>query len=369
MSRTRLVLLPADPGAAAPFLMLDADGRVLERGHLSVDGPVLSGARVRTVAIVPGTEVLVRWLTLPAGRPVQQKAAALWALREDLAVDPASMRVALGPDAVGSPRLVAAVDDARLGEWTGRLATLGVEGATLVPDCLVPDAPEEADRLRSLVFGPAVAVRGQGLAVSVQPDLVPVIAAGRTVEPIDNEADIEARLVATALAPSVDLGGGQTRASSAEGWKAWRLAAGLALALLLSPLVLTAATAIRDDMAASRLRDDAEARARALFPDMAADADPLDEARRRLALTPPPGGVAVVAAVLFQALEGVPGAELDSLTADPVSGVRATVSYTAFQDLEAIRSGVEALGLRMVEEATLEEGDRIASDIIVGVGA
>ncbi|HAV51299.1 MAG TPA: hypothetical protein DCX75_15010, partial [Brevundimonas sp.] len=124
-----------------------------------------------------------------------------------------------------------------------------------------------------------------------------------------------------------------------------------------------------DDMAASRMRDDAEARARVLFPDMATDADPLAEAERRLALTPPPGGVAVVAAVLFQALEGVPGAELDSLTADPVSGVRATVSYTAFQDLEAIRSGVEALGLSMVEEATLEEGDRIASDIIVGVGA
>lgn len=369
MSRTRLVLIPADGSDPAPFLMLDADGRVLERGHLSPEAPALPGARVRTVVVVPGADVLIRWLALPAGRPVQLRAAALWALRDDLAVDPGGMRVALGPVEADGSRLVAAVDDARLGEWTDRLASLGVEGATLVPDCLVPDAPEEADRLRSLVFGPAVAVRGQVLAVSVQPDLVPVIAAGRTVEPIDSEAAVEARLIATALNPPVDLGGGQTRPASGEGWKAWRLAGALALALLVSPLVLTAAAAIRDDMAASRLRDDAEARARTLFPDMATDADPLAEAERRLALTPPPGGVAVVAAVLFQALEGVPGAELDSLTADPVSGVRATVSYTAFQDLEAIRSGVEALGLRMVEEATLEEGDRIASDIIVGVGA
>lgn len=369
MSRTRLVLLPADPGAAAPFLMLDTDGRVLERGHLSAETPALAGARVRTVAVVPGADVLIRWLTLPAGRPVQQRAAALWALREDLAVDPAGMRVALGPVEADGSRLVAVVSEGRLTAWVDRLARLALTADALVPDSLVPAEPEEADVVNAITFGPTVALRGQRLAVSVQPDLAPVIAAGRTVEPIDSEAAVEARLVGTALAPPVDLGGGQTRPASGEGWKAWRLAAGLALALLVSPLVLTAAAAIRDDMAADRMNATAAERARVLFPDMAADADPLAEAQRRLALTPPPGGVAVVAAVLFEALEGVAGAELDSLTADPVSGVRATVSYTAFQDLQAIREAVEARGLSMVEEATLEEGDRIASDIIVGVGA
>lgn len=369
MSRTRLVLIPAEGSDPAPFLLLDTDGRVLERGHLSPEAPALPGARVRTVAVVPGADVLIRWLTLPAGRPVQQRAAALWALREDLAVDPAGMRVALGPVEADGARLVAAVSEGRLMAWTDALARLGLTADALVPDSLVPAEPEEADAVNAITFGPTVALRGQRLAVSVQPDLAPVIAGERRLVPIESDAGLEARLIATALTPPVDLGGSERRTTAGEGWKAWRLAGALALALLVSPLVLTAAAAIRDDMAASRLREDAEARARVLFPDMAADADPLAEAERRLALTPPPGGVAVVAAVLFQALEGVPGAELDSLTADPVSGVRATVSYTAFQDLEAIRSGVEALGLRMVEEATLEEGDRIASDIIVGVGA
>lgn len=369
MSRTRLVLIPAEGSDPAPFLMLDADGRLLERGHLSVEAPALPGARVRTVAVVPGADVLIRWLALPAGRPVQQRAAALWALREDLAVDPAGMRVALGPVEADGSRLVAAVSEGRLMAWIDALSRLGLTADALVPDSLVPAEPEEADAVNAITFGPTVALRGQRLAVSVQPDLAPVIAGERRLVPIESDAGLEARLIATALTPPVDLGGSERRAPAGEGWKAWRLAAALALALLVSPLVLTAAAAIRDDMAASRLRDDAEARARVLFPDMATDADPLAEAGRRLALTPPPGGVAVVAAVLFQALEGVPGAELDSLTADPVSGVRATVSYTAFQDLEAIRSGVEALGLSMVEEATLEEGDRIASDIIVGVGA
>jgi general secretion pathway protein L len=264
---------------------------------------------------------------------------------------------------------VAAVAEARLSAWTDALARLGLTADALVPDSLVPAEPEEADIVNAITFGPTVALRGQRLAVSVQPDLAPVIAGERRLVPIESDAGLEARLIAIALAPPVDLGGSERRATAGEGWKAWRLAGALALALLVSPLVLTAAAAIRDDTEASRMRDDAATRARVLFPDMATDADPLAEAERRLALTPPPGGVAVVAAVLFQALEGVPGAELDSLTADPVSGVRATVSYTAFQDLEAIRSGVEALGLSMVEEATLEEGDRIASDIIVGVGA
>lgn len=369
MRRTRLVLIPSEGGDPAPFLMLDADGRVLERGHLSVEAPALPGGRVRTVAVVPGADVLVRWLTLPAGRPVQQRAAALWALREDLAVDPGGMRVALGPVEADGSRLVAAVSEGRLTAWADALARLGLKADALVPDSLVPAEPEEADAVNTITFGPTVALRGQRLAVSVQPELASMIAGERRLVPIETDAALEARLIATALAPPVDLGGGEGQGSTAEGWRAWRLAAGLALALLVSPMVLTAAAAMRDDMAASRLREDAEARARVLFPDMATDADPLDEAQRRLALTPPPGGVAVVASVLFQALEGVPGAELDSLTADPVSGVRATVSYTAFQDLQAIREAIEARGLSMVEEATLEEGDRIASDIIVGVGA
>jgi len=291
------------------------------------------------------------------------------AVRLDLAVDPATMRVALGDVEPDGSRAVVAVSEGRLAAWGHYLATFGLKPDSLVPDSLVPAEPLSADEVATITFGPTVALRGHRLAVSVQPDLAPVIAGERRLVPVGTEAEVEARLIATALNPPVDLGGSERRATPGEGWKAWRLAAGLALALLLSPLVLTAAAAIRDDLAASRLRDDAEVRARALFPDMAADADPLAEAERRLALTLPPGGVAVVAAVLFQALEGVPGAELDSLTADPVSGVRATVSYTAYQDLEAIRRGVEALGLKVVEEATLEEGDRIASDLIVGAEA
>ena len=60
------------------------------------------------------------------------------------------------------------------------------------------------------------------------------------------------------------------------------------------------------------------------------------------------------------------GAELDGLSADPEQGLRATVSYPAFQDLDALRAAVEAAGLSLSDTSTVEDGGRVVSEIIVG---
>ena len=54
---------------------------------------------------------------------------------------------------------------------------------------------------------------------------------------------------------------------------------------------------------------------------------------------------------------------------DPEQGLRATVSYPAFQDLDAIREAVEAQGLSLEDTSTVEDGGRVVSEVIVGGAA
>ena len=110
MSRIRLILMPAGAEDAAPYMALDPSGVVLERGRLSPEAPVTTPAS-RDVAVVPGASVTMRKLTLPAGNPAQRRAAALWALRDDLASPVERLHAAVSaPDAEG--RVWVAVVDA-----------------------------------------------------------------------------------------------------------------------------------------------------------------------------------------------------------------------------------------------------------------
>jgi len=367
MSRTRLVLMPALAGEPAPWLTVDATGSVLERGLLTLESPA-AGPAIRTVAIVPGADVLIRWLDLPPGNPAQQRTAALWALKDDLAATPDRIRLSLGRAVAGEPRLATVVSDPLLQAWTDYLTSLGLKADAMVPDCLTVPEPADPTILAAVGFGPSLALRGHRFAASVDPDLAELIAGDRTIVAVEDRVQVERMLVHAALNPPVDLLSSSGRIAG-EGLGPWRRAAVLAAAVLAAPLVITLALAARDELAARDDRRMAEAAARRAFPDMAPGVDPVAEAERRLATAAPPGGVAVAAAVLFAALEGVEGAELDSLNADPTGGIRATVSYPAYQDLEAMQASVAAAGLMLTDTSTIDDNGRVVSDVVIGAGA
>ncbi|HRJ64649.1 MAG TPA: hypothetical protein PLR59_09925, partial [Brevundimonas sp.] len=87
MKPVRLILIPATGSQPAPFLIVGADGYVLERGELTLDGGA-TPEPMRTVAVTPGGDVLIRWLDLPPGSTVQGRAAAAWMLRDEMAATP-----------------------------------------------------------------------------------------------------------------------------------------------------------------------------------------------------------------------------------------------------------------------------------------
>jgi general secretion pathway protein L len=368
MSRTRLILIPELANAPAPYLILDEAGGVLQRGRLALD-EAETPAVMRTVAIAPGGDVSVRWLDLPVGGAAQVRAAALWMLRDDLAAEPDRVTLSLGQAvAAGQPRLVAVVSLALVRAWTDYLEGLGVKADVILPDVLTLRAPDDDGVLKAAVFGSGLALRGQGFAATVQPDLADLIAAGRSVRPVIEEAEIERMMAAAALSPEVNLldNGVQNRAVSKG---SWRLAAGLAAVLLLSPLVLALAQASRDEMAVRGMQAETVALIERAAPEAARSPDPVAAFRQNAASAPPPGGIVSAAAVLFAAVESVEGAELDIFVSDPEGGVRATVSYPAYQDLDAMKHAVAAAGMRMTDTSTLDDAGRVVSDVTIGAAA
>lgn len=362
MKPVRLILLPALASDPAPCLVIGQGGFVLERGSLSLESP--RPEPMRTIAVVPGGDVVVRWLDLPVGGAAQQRAAAAWMLRDELAATPDRLAVALGPAVpAGEPRLVAVVGGALLDAWVDYLEALGAPADVILPDMLTFDPPADEGELAAVAFGPGVALRGLRFAATVQPDLVELIAQDRTVVPVDDPAQVERALVASALSPALNLLADRRREAAAGGW---RRAAVLAAAVILSPLVLVLAAAARDDLAARGIARETAAQIARAAPDLARAPDPVAEVRRRVRVVPPPGGVAAAAAALFAAVESVEGAELDILVSDPGEGMKATLSHPDYQDVAVIRTAVAGAGLTVEETGVAEEGGRIVSDITIG---
>ncbi len=364
MKPTRLILIPALAGEPAPYLVIGAGGYVLERGVLAMDA-VERPEPMRTVAVAPGADVLVRWLDLPPGSAVQQRTAALWALKDDLAAPVDRLSVALGPvPAAGAPRLVAVVGLSLLEAWSDYLDGLGVRADVLVPDVLTLTEPMD-DSLTAVAFGGSIALRGRRFAASVQPDLVDLVAHGRVVEPVDDPASVERALVQTALNPPLDLTPARVREQAAAR-RGWGRAAVLTGVALVSPLILMIAAAGRDDLAATRAGDQARAEIARVDPELARTPDPVAALRGRVRAAPPPGGVMAATAALFTAVEGVEDAELDMLVVDPGDGMKASITHPDYGDVKVIDGAMRASGLTVTETGTQDDAGRVVSDITIG---
>ena len=366
MKPIRLVLIPALASQPAPFMIVAPDGGVLHRGQLAPDA-VERPAPMRTVAVCPGADVSVHWLDdLPPGGAAQLRAAAAWRLRDELAATSDRVATVVGPP-VGpdQPRLVAVVGQGLLQAWSGYLEALGVRADVIVPDMLTLAEPDDEDGVTAVTFGDSVALRGRRFAATVQPDLVDMVVGERRVISVRDSFEVERALVTAARSPVINLldAGARDRTGARVGW---RRATGLAAAVLVSPLMLTAAVAARDDMGARRLRTDAVAAVAAAAPDLAREADPVAALRRRATSAPPPGGVTAAAAALFTAVEAVEGAEIDALVATPDDGVKATLSHPTWSDMEEITRRMADIGMAVTVTATLEDAGRVVSDISIG---
>lgn len=350
MTPIRLIILPTSAEASCRQILFGPDDQVIEDSRLEYGGPWLDGAPV--VLAAPGQDILFRRLALPTGSRAQAQAAAALAMETETASERDTLLVAAGAPGPDGLSPVCAVEATRLRAWIEVARALGVEPDVVLPDYLL--VPDSDDVVHTMEFGDRTAVRGQGLAMAGERGLIPLLLDGRMALSLPWSAE---RLTAIAQAcrhPVLNLK--PTPPRPALDRRLVTLAAGLAVAALLSPLVIDVATAWRDDRAADRDQTRAVALARGVLGAGAAVDDPAGQIRaRRLALASG-GDFGPAAAGLFAAVETVQDAKLESLLYDPSGVMRATISYADYSAVQALIDAALAQGLVLEEISALDQG-------------
>lgn len=357
---TRLILLPRAPGRPVSCLHLDSQGRIVARQPLDPSRPPAAPTdAIPTLVAVPGEDVRVLWLDLPAHTAAQALAAARILLDDHIAGRQADLHVAIGEAVAGAPRPVAVVAEARMGEWLERCRSLGVAADAMVPDHLLVTATDE-ETLQVAVHDGAWLVRGPQLALAAEPDLALQIIGPRRYDRIDDPAEVEAALARSAVNPQTGqldlLQHAHARRRHARTASRARRIALLATLCLLSPLLLLGAQTLRHALGARWLEQRADALAAARLP-QAADASAALHALHRERAAP--GILAVQAAALSDAVARIPGAGLDSLEYAPESGLRAGLLHAGEADLEILRGHLAANGIDLLPlESEAVDGGR-----------
>lgn len=364
MSRIRIVTLPQDLTEPPQVLVIES-GALLQRGPASMSEPA---APMRTVAVAPGGAVLTRRLRLPTRSDQQARSGAELELADDLASDIAEAHVAVGPLQEDGHRLVCVVADARMRAWSDLLAAYGLCADVLLPDHLVLPEPADGAAANCARRGGEVAVRGARTFTADEE--IAALLLGEA-EVADRSAEWERWLVEAAHQPPINLL--QAEFDPGRGEKVaprrWRRLAVLAAMLIASPVAVTIAKAANDQIDAGRIERETRGRLASVLPRGVAITDPAGQAQARLAQAriAAGGGPAALSAALFETVEQIDQAQVESLISMPDGSLRATLSFANITDLEVLRAEARRAGLAFREEGAREEGGRALGDVMLGV--
>lgn len=350
----RVLLLSTEASLPSRCLQVDADGLILDSVEVTPAQPLpetFASSATRNVVVVPGIEVRALWLDLPAHNPVQALAAARLLLEEHIAGPREALHIAIAPRQLARTRLVAVVERDTLHDWLRRAATLGVAADAMVPDHLLPAVVDDgalgnAEVVVCSVDGRWI-VRGPALAFSTEAALAQQVLGERHYQVIEDTAAVDALMAAGAGNAPIDLlqyDFARNDASRSEGPNRRSLAL-LALALLLSPVVLVLAQALRYEIAARALVRQATAIA---APLVATDSsgDLLAALRLQQRMLEAPQAMDNLRRSLFDAVAASGGARLDAFEYTDAGSASATVVHITPAQVQDLRALLEQRGIR-----------------------
>lgn len=321
------------------------DGVVTARGAAGLPPPAADAGTIdeRVVLVVPGEDVVVHWVELPALSRPQAVAAARLMASEVSATPLDRLHVALG-SADGTARAMALVSTERMAAWLGQAQALGFDPDSIMPEPLLL-MPPESGVVRWARDGRHL-LRGDTVALAADP----VLAALMTEEPpvMIDDAAVEAGLGAALATPAIDLRQGAF--ARRRRWRTdWALVRRLALLgglMLLSVLAVQLVLIVKYSVAADRLERALATVARAALPRAAAIDDPAEQLAARLGeLRGQGAGFSATAAITFAAVRDTPNVELSALSFDEQGVLRVTATAANPADLTALARRIEAGGL------------------------
>ncbi|NYZ63903.1 type II secretion system protein GspL [Luteimonas deserti] len=327
----RLLLVSADPARPSLCLHVDGAGTIAARRYCDAANPLPAQPGARDVLAVPSEALRVQWLDLAAHSPAQALAAARLMLQDRIAGADAQLHIAVGHvEGDADRRPVAVVDEACMQRWLRQARESGLQPVTVVPDCLLLDAPVD-DVVQVCERDGRLLVRGHELAFAAEPDLAAHLLGARAVHRIDSAA-FEACVASNARgAAALDLLQGPHAPHDGTGRRRRRRLTWLLALVLLSPVLLLAAQTVQRTLAAHWLERRVDSLATAYRASLSGASLPAYY-RQRIA----PELLALHSARLFEALRAVPGVQLDSYEFAPGTGVRAGLRLAAVQDLDAL---------------------------------
>ncbi|TVV74233.1 type II secretion system protein GspL [Sphingomonas solaris] len=364
MSDAFLLLFMAD-GVAPPrgWLRLREGAVVARAGAGAIPSPAGDVENERIVLVVPGEDVVIHWIELPALAPAQAAAAARLMAGEVSAMPPERLHVALGA-ATGPSRAMALVSVERMAAWLVQAQALGLDPDRIVPEPLLL-LPPEAGVVRWTRDGLHL-LRGDTVALAAEPDLAALLVTEPPV-PVD-DATVEADL-ATALGRlPLDLRQGPfaRRRRWRTDWALVRRLAALGGLMLLAVLAVQLVLILKYSLAADRLERELATVARAALPRVATITDPPQQLAGRLAeLRGSGAGFSASAAVVFAAVRDTANVELAALSFDDQGVLRATATAANPADIAALARRIEAGGFAVESGDVRPGGGRQIAELTV----
>lgn len=350
MSATDALLLFIDAAHEFEGWLQLRDGAVVARGVALEGLPALvdaaDGAALRQIAVVPGEQVSLHWLEVPAGlAPAQAVAAARMAAAEVSAQPLADMHVAVGrEDDEAALRTVALAPALAMAGWIGKCQANGLDPDLILPEPLLLRAP--ATGFVRYDRGDRPLYRGAADAFMIEPELAEIVLGGAVVTTLDHDA-FEAGLGAAVAAPPVNLRQGvfAKRRRWKIDWPTVRRLLALGLAILAVTLAIHVVLILRYTFAADELEREANQIAATALPGSARLTDgPAALARRLTELRGGGAGYGAVTSALFGAVRATANAELTGIVYERDGSLRATVQGDTPATLAALQRQIEASG-------------------------
>ncbi len=347
--------------------------------------------------IAPGELAPARAVQAPAGATRQARAAAGFALEDDLAEDLDALHVALGPSVGEGMRAVAMADRDRLSSWLADAESAGLEIGRIVPDHRLMD--DEADAVRVFFDEARAIVRSGATGFASEWDLATAIAAQLAAEdgrerliligaPVDLDPGVEGlEVVRIARAPgrstlaalsdglaSADLDLRQGAFAPKTPWgrilAPWRPAAAMAAAAALFFIAGAIADIVRYNAAAEANRDRAEDVFADAFPGVRRVGDIAGQSRRQAARVAGGGGslflsVSDAFAAVSDSLDGARLSSIRFSDRDGAGEASVEIQYPTFEDIDTIRRVLSERGFTLEESSTRQQQGAIVSTLIV----